>query len=165
MAVNKIVLNDFDIEAFYLCAIHANIPSYKMAFLLNKYLGIRLARAESDVEVNSTEKNKEVYPKYVFDNKAQYITYTLIKNKCVMDTVVRPPSNITGLFTTEHTTHQVKKLISDYKKVDYFLKIETEMNTYAMKVLVSHILEIKQVITSYEVDYSRIKKKTNLIFE
>lgn len=163
MGVNKIVLNDFDIEAFYLCAIHANIPSYKMAFLLNKHLGIRLERAESDVEVTNSEKNKEVYPKYVFEDKTQYIIYTLVKNKCMMDTISTPKS--TNLFITEPSTHEIKKLIADYKKVDYFLKIETEIDTYATKVLVSHILEIKQVITSYEVDYSKIKKKTNLIFE
>lgn len=163
MITNKIVLTDFDIEAFYLCAIHANIPSYKMAFLLNRHLGLHLERAKKDVAVSNSKKQEEVYPKYVFDDETHYITYTLVKNKCVMDTISTPKIN--DLFAIEHPTHEVKKLISDYKNVDYFLKIEAESDIYAMKVLVSQILEIKQVITSYEVDYNRIKKKTNLIFE
>jgi len=161
---NKIVLNDFDIEAFYLCAIHANIPSYKMAFLLNRQLSLQLQRAENDVEINHLKHQNEIYPKYMYNDDMHYITYTLIKNKCVVD-IVRPPSPSGDLFNMKYTTQKTKKLISEYKKVDYFLKIETESDTYPLKIIVSQILKIKQVITSYEVNYNEIKKKTNLIFE
>lgn len=164
MITNKIVLNDFDIEAFYLCAIHANIPSYKMAFLLNRQLSLQLQRAENDVEINHLKHQNEIYPKYMYNDDIHYITYTLIKNKCVVDTV-RPPSPNGDLFNMKYTTQKTKKLISEYKKVDYFLKIETESDTYPLKIIVSQILKIKQVITSYEVNYNEIKKKTNLIFE
>lgn len=163
MVTTKIVLSDFDIEVFYLCAIHTNIPSYKMAFLLNKHLGLQLKRAEKDVTVTNTEQQLEIYPKYVFDDETHYITYTLVKNKCVLNDI--DTSRQTNLFTLEEPIQEIKKLISEYKKADYFLKIESENDTYAMKLLVSKILEIKPVITSYEVDYNKIKKKTNLIFE
>ncbi len=163
MVTNKIVLSDFDIEIFYLCAIHANIPSYKMAFLLNKHLGLQLKRAKKDVTVTNTEQQQEIYPKYVFDDETHYITYTLVKNKCVLNDI--DVSKGINLFTLDESIQETKKLISEYKNADYFLKIESENDTYAMKMLVSEILEIKQVITSYEVDYNKIKKKTNLIFE
>ncbi len=159
--MNKIMLSDFDIEAYYLCAIHANIPSYKMAFLLNKHIGLQLERAEKDVEVNTT--NEEVYPKYIHDHEEQYITYTLVKNKCEVLTSPNLDLNI-DLFSSGALA-SIKNLVTDYKKVDYFLKIETESDYYPMKVIVSQILEIKQVITAYSVDYDKIKKKTNLIFE
>jgi len=130
---NKVVLTDFDIEAFYLCAIHANIPSYKMAFLLNKHLGLHLKHAEKEVIVNNAEDQQEIYPKYVFDDSTHYITYTLVKNKCVLDTI--NTSQVNNLFTIEGTTHEVKKLISDYKNVDYLLKIEAENDTYPRKLI------------------------------
>ncbi len=163
MVANKIILSDFDIEIFYLCAIHANIPSYKMAFLLNKHLGLQLKRATKDVTVTNKHQQQEIYPKYVFDDEAHYITYTLVKNKCVLNDI--DVSERINLFTSDQSIQETKKLISEYKRADYFLKIESENDTYAMKMLVSEILEIKQVITSYEVDYNKIKKKTNLIFE
>ncbi len=155
------MLNDFDIEDFCLCAIHGNIPSYKMAFLLNKHIGLRLERTSKDVEVKGAN-GLENYPKYVYENETHYTIYTLIKNKCEVTTNRVNKSN---LFTGLETSLSLKKLIPEYKNVDYFLKIETENSYYPMKVLVAKILEIKQVITAYSVDYNNIKKKTNLIFE
>lgn len=162
MATSKIVLNDFYIEAFHLCAIHANIPSYKMAFLLNKNLGLRLQRAENDVEVGPIV-NEEVYPKYVFENDRDYITYTLVKNKCIAKRIDN--SKASNLFSEGNEVLVATNLVFEHKNVDYFLKIESDSEFFGTRFIISQIKKINQVITAYSVDYTNLKKKTNLIFE
>ena len=162
MAAAKLVLDSFEVDTFYLCAIHANIPSYKMAFLLNKNLNLHFSRADSDVEVY--HKNlTEVYPRYIFEDAINYSTFTLIKNKCV--TQNNMDSDSLNLFAAEKSQQQIKNLIPQYKNVDYILKIETDSENYPLKPLVSEIMKISQVITAFPVDYHSIKSKTNLIFE
>lgn len=163
MTPNKIVLCDFYVEDFFLCAIHANISSYKMAFLLNKNLFLQLKRTREDVIIaNKNSEKREVYPKYVFDDEAHSIVYTLVKNKCVIKEM---DSSTKNLFSEEVPLQRTKKLIPEYSRVDFFLKVETDYGAYNVKLLVSKILEIDHISTSYEVDYSKIKSKTNLIFE
>ena len=162
MAATKLVLDNFEVDTFYLCAIHANMPSYKMAFLLNKNLGLGFSRAESDVEVYGLDST-EVYPRYVFEDADNYNTYTLLKNKCIITKNVS--SKTSNLFSGEKLQDAIKNLIPQYKNVDYILKIETDSESYPIKLLVSNIIKITQVITSFEIDYHSIKTKTNLIFE
>ena len=160
----KIVLSDFDIEDFFLCAIHANIPPYKMAFLLNKKLDLQLKRTHDDVIITNQDKELEgIYSKYVFEDDTCSITYTLIENKSVIKGVNF--SKTKDLFPLEVPLQKTTKLIPEYGVADFFLKVETEYDNYNIKLLVSNILEIKHIATSYEVDYDKIKRKTNLIFE
>ena len=162
MSVNKLVLDSFEVDAFYLCAIYSSLPSYKMAFLLNKYLGLQFARFKSDIEVVS-EQGLEVYPCYVFEDEKNYTYYSLLKNKCFFENNIG--DGINDLFANDMSQQIIKNLIPEYKKVDYFLKIETDNFNYSVKLLVSKITKINQVIASFEVDYESIKSKTNLIIE
>ncbi len=162
MATNKLVLDNFEIDAFFLCAIHASLPSYKMAFLLNRQLELKFSRAKNDVEVLA-RKNTEIYPRYIFEDEQNYATFTLVKNKCLTYQEVCPTNN--DLFTESTTQQIIKNLIPELKNVDYFLKIETDNFNYSLKLLISKILKITQVITAFAVDYETIKSKNNLIFE
>ena len=162
MAATKLVLDNFEVDTFYLCAIHANMPSYKMAFLLNRHLGLGFSRAESDVEVYSLE-HTEIYPRYIFEDTINYNTFTLIKNKCIVKKSLNTKTS--NLFINDSSQEIVKNLIPQYKNVDYIVKIETDSESYPLKLLVSNIINITQVITAFEVNYQTIKTKTNLIFE
>ncbi|WP_010182406.1 IPExxxVDY family protein [Aquimarina agarilytica] len=162
MAINKLVLDSFEVDAFYLCAIHASLPSYKMAFLLNRQLELKFSRVKNDVEV-LTPKNIEIYPRYVFEDDQNYTTFTLVKNKCLIYEEISIEN--TDLFAESITQQTTKNLIPELKSVDYFLKIETHNFNYSLKLLISKILKITQVITAFAVDYETIKSKNNLIFE
>ena len=54
-------------------------------------------------------------------------------------------------------------LIPEYKKVNYFLKIDNE-TVYNEKLILNKIQEIPQVITAYSIDADQLKSKDNLIF-
>lgn len=162
MSVNRIVISDFDIEDFYLCALHANVPSYKMAFLLNKHVELQLHKSDEEILAYSRKGVEASYCKYVFEDTLQSITYTLINNTGMVTEI---PEQNGGLFGQELPLPKSQKLIPEFKNVDFFLKIEADYNGFSTKSLVSKIMEIKPVITSYEVDIDKIKDKTNLIFE
>lgn len=162
MSYNKLVLDSFELDAFHLCAIHSSLPSYKMAFLLNKYLGLQFTRFEKDIQVVS-EQGLEVYPCYVYEDKINYTHYSLLKNKCFFENNEEKKKD--DLFANELGQQIIKNLIPEYKKVDFFLKVETDNYNYSLKLLVSKITKINQVIASFEVDYESIKSKTNLIIE
>ena len=162
MSINKLELSGLEVDSFFLCAIHSSLPSYKMAFLLNKYIGLQFKRAYKDIEVIN-DGNLEVYPCYIFEDEKNYTEYSLIKNKCFFDKkVIEEKGN---LFANESTEYRVKNLIPEFNKVYYFLKIETDNFMYSVKLLVSKITKINQVIASFEVDYEKIISKSNLIIE
>jgi hypothetical protein len=55
-------------------------------------------------------------------------------------------------------------LIPEYKKVNYFLKIENEENNVNIKDILVNIQKVPQVVTVYDVDATTLKSKNNLIF-
>ena len=53
MAVHKLILEDvFEDTLCTLIAIHCSIEDYRLAYLLNKYLGISLTRKPEDLDFN-----------------------------------------------------------------------------------------------------------------
>jgi hypothetical protein len=70
-----------------------------------------------------------------------------------------------GLFDNDASDKMISTyLLQEYKKVDYFLKIESEFETIPLRKILSEINEIKQVISVYEIEAENIKFKNNLIF-
>jgi hypothetical protein len=55
-------------------------------------------------------------------------------------------------------------LVPEYKKVNYFLKIESEFNNNKGSYIINNILKIQQIAMAYQVDISTLKSKEHLIF-
>lgn len=129
---------------------------------MNKHLKLHFFRAKKDIEITKNKSN-EAYPVYLFENEEDYTTYTLIKNKCkVTEALTNESSNF---FSFDNSRETIRKLILEYKNVDYFLKIETDNVSFKLQELINNILIIPEIITAYKVDHNTIKGKTNLIFE
>ena len=56
-------------------------------------------------------------------------------------------------------------LLQEFKKVDYFLTIYSDVDSIPIATIVSEINKIKQVISAYSVEADQIKSKNNLIFD
>ncbi|MFC5047833.1 IPExxxVDY family protein [Aquimarina hainanensis] len=163
MAVQRLVLDTIEDEDYELIAIHSSIAPYRLAFLLNKTLNIRLHRKKEDI-IFEYEKITASFPWYQYEDHFQYSTYSLLGNTYKTKTVSQPPIQ-EGLFVTTEETYVTKRLIPELKKVDFFLKIETEDLSFYTKSIIASLIQIPQVITAYTVDYSQLKSKNNLIFE
>lgn len=160
MAVHKLILdNDFDEEPYTLIGIHCALEDYRMAYLLNKQLDIQLERKRLDLDF---KRNKTNYPIFEWHDEKLLTTWNLVSNICKKE--VSNLGNQASLFNDQDVVVSSFNLIPEYKRVNYFLKIEHEFNLTKEKYLTNLILEIPQVVTAYSIDASQLKSKNNLIF-
>ncbi|WP_158597695.1 IPExxxVDY family protein [Aquimarina sp. AD10] len=163
MAIQKLVLDTLEDDTYELIAIHCSLAPYRLAFLLNKYLNLKLFRKKEDINFKYDDLLAS-FPLYQYDDHFQYSSYTLIGNKFSAQVQQEEPI-AKGLFDIPTNTYVIKYLIPELKNVDYFLKIDTETSTFSSSALLTDILTISQVMTAYTVEYPTLKSKNNLIFE
>lgn len=160
MAVYKLVLDDvFDESVFTLIAVHCTIEDYRLAYLLNQFLGINLVRFKFDLDFNL---GKTAYSLYKWKDKKQLIHWNLVSNICKTNDYSQTNNN--SLFETTSTITKTYNLIPELRNVNYLLKIDDELDTKEYKEIINKISSIPQVATAYIVDYSQLKSKDNLIF-
>ena len=163
MGHHKLVLDDDFKEEFSLIAVHCSEEDYKMAYLLNRHLGLGLKRETADLDY-SNEGLEATFSLFQYTSELQYTSYDLVTNKC-KSTVLNVKGQ-GGLFSDETSEKNITTyLLPEHKKVDYFLKIYSEFSTIPLRNIIATINEIKQVISAYEVAQESIKAKNNLIFD
>ncbi|WP_339874556.1 IPExxxVDY family protein [Olleya marilimosa] len=160
MAVRKLSLDDFLEEEHYaLIGIHCVIEDYRLAFLINQTLDIKLKRRLVDVTNPSLNSSYALFE--WFDEK-QLTTYHLVANTCkVQYNNLQQQSN--SLFGEDSSGATNFYLLPEFKKVNYLLKIQTEFHNKE-KIILNNILRIPQVVTAYSIDADALKSKDNLIF-
>lgn len=161
MLAHKLVLEDF-VNPFKLIAIHCSSEEYKLAFLLNRHLNLRLARTRKDHDYTSRAVRAE-FALYRFNNEKQYCDYYMISNKFRVES--RTTSGAGSLFGEETMDSNLIYLLPQYKNVDFLLKIEEEYESVSVKKLLEQIKQIPQVATAYSIDTDNLKFKENLIFD
>ncbi|MFV0565752.1 MAG: IPExxxVDY family protein [Flavobacteriaceae bacterium] len=160
MAVHKLMLNDvFDEAPYSLIAIHCNIEDYRLAYLLNKQLGIKLTRRLMDLKFSA---NQSAYSVFEWDDAKAFITWNMVANICKVERVQKSAYN--SLFNTEEKITQTTYLIPEHKKINFFLKIEGGLDTLEEQHTINNILKIPRVVTAFSVDADTLKSKDNLIF-
>lgn len=154
MQVYSVGIDEFSDDDYTLIAIHTALEDYKLAFLLNKYLQIKFKRSKEDLYFHDTE-NKSSYSMYEYTNVKLDNYWFLIAN------VFITKSEFTGLFKESETKSY---LISEKKKVDYFIKLEGCFSVDFVEKIIEKINKTPQVITSYTIEPSTLKSKEFLIF-
>lgn len=162
MPAHKLVLDEVFEKPFRLLAIHSSIEEYKLAFLLNKHLELRLVRSRRDVDFQ-VGALQVLFALYSFEDLQKYRNYHLVSNIAKGEQVRREATN--SLFGEEQVAFQKFYLLPEFKKVDFFLKIEEESNPVSEEQLLKQIKEIPQISTAYSIDFHQIKSKENLIFD
>ena len=163
MAVQRLVLDTIADDSFELIAVHSSLVSYRLAYFLNKNLGLRLYRKNEDIHY-TYKGSVASYPLYQYEDHFHYNTYSLFGNK-FKTSVVSENSTSQGLFTALAHTTKTTYLLPEFKNVDYFLKIETETVNFSGATLLDIMLTIPQIITAYLIDCQKLKSKNNIIFE
>lgn len=161
MAIKKLVLNDFlEEESFSLIGIHCTIEDYRLAYLLNKTLDLKLSRQANDVDNNNQQTTFSIFQ---WEDKAQFKTWNLVSNTCkVVNNQI--DNNLDSLFSFNTTVTKTHHLVSEYSKANYFLKINNERHSNKEKLILEKILKIDQVITAYGITPESLKSKDQLIF-
>jgi hypothetical protein len=157
MAIHKIQINDFVSDDYELIAVHSSLDDYKLAYMLNKELGIQLSKNLAYVEIAIPE-GKSAFSNYIFDDEKNDIVWTLIENKT---TIINSNKQTTSLFEQVDIT---VFLLPEFKKADYLIKIENIDYGFDSESIIEKIQEIKNVTTAYAIDITNLKSKNNLIF-
>ncbi|MFZ4680594.1 MAG: IPExxxVDY family protein [Flavobacterium sp.] len=161
MAIHKLHLEEFDEIDYQLIAIHSSLEDYRLAYYINQNLPINLKKENCNIQISNKEGETQ-FTRFVFEDSKD-IAWNLVQNK--NDVFVPSQNSNQGLFAETNNKFSTKiYLIPEFKKVDYFLKIENgEVNIDVSKIT-NCIKKIERVSTVYAVEVEKIKSKNNLIF-
>lgn len=158
MAIHKLNFDDAFNEVFYtLIAMHCTIEDYRLAYLLNKHLGISLKRKPHDLDYNNGLVSYSIYE---WQNIKQLITWNLVSN--IHKTETTQKTDTKSLFNTTQT--KAFYLLPEYKTVNYVLKIDAQYGLSEEKKMLNTIKSIPQIITAYSINTNQLQSKENLIF-
>jgi hypothetical protein len=160
MAIHKLHLDEFDEVDYELIAIHTSLEDYRLAYFLNQKLPILLSKSKDEIQINIKEGETH-FSRYVFEDAENDSYWNLIQNK--NEVSIQKEDNNQNLFA--NTSYEVSTkvyLLPEFKKVDFFLKIEnTELS---LDEITNQINSIDRISAIYSVDSHQIKSKNNLIF-
>ena len=158
MALYKLHIEEFDEVDYELIAIHTSLEDYRLAYFLNQKLPIRLKRNQIQIP---TKEEDPYFSKYLFEDEKNDIHWYLIQNKNVFTVEKKETSQNLFTDTNLEVSTQIY-LLPEFKKVDYFLKIEnTELETLD---ILNSIHAIDRIAAAYIIEHNQIKSKNNLIF-
>ncbi|WP_310559381.1 IPExxxVDY family protein [Flavobacterium sp.] len=162
MAVHKLHFDDFDEINYQLVAIHTSLEDYRLAYFINQKLTINLSSNKNEIHINIKEGETK-FSRFYYYEKEKEISWNLIQNK--NEVIQNKKDNNQNLFSNLNMEVSTKVfLLPEFKKVDYFLKIdntEEVMDSAAIQLLLN---TIENISTAYSVDTLKIKSKNNLIF-
>ena len=162
MAIHKLDFGEFDEIDYSLIAIHTTLEDYRLAYLINQRLHVKLNKSIKEIQI--TDKEGEVhFSRFHYYEKKKDISWDLIQN--INEVIQQKKEDNQNLFTN-FDIEVAKKvyMLPEFKKVNYFLKIEnSEEDTNLLKIQ-SELNSIDQITTNYVVDINKIKSKNNLIF-
>ena len=162
MTVHKLDLGEFDEIDYNLIAIHTALEDYRLAYFINQKLPIILGKSNDEVQINIKEGETKFSRFYYYDSENE-ISWNLVQNK---NEVFQDKKDSTvNLFSTISMEISTKVyLLPEFKKADYFLKIENTQDCMNMQEIRTILNSIDSVSTVYSVDTNQIKSKNNLIF-
>jgi hypothetical protein len=161
MYVHKLHIGDFDEIDYQLIAIHSPLEDYRLAYYINKNLPINLKKSTCNIHISNKEGETQ-FTRFIFEDDKD-IVWNFIQNQ--NEATVTPENNNQGLFAESSNEFAPKiYLIPEFKKVDYFLKIENDQVAIDVPNIINSLKKIDRVSTVYAVEVEKIKSKNNLIF-
>ncbi|MCF6298055.1 MAG: IPExxxVDY family protein [Flavobacteriaceae bacterium] len=155
--MQKIHSFDFEYNHDYtLIGIHSTLEDFRIAYFLNKNLNIYLNRFKEDLDFPSINCS---FSLFCYNDKVTFTTWSLIANKYIFIDNVSSTNN--NLFVEET---KISFLISEKKQIDYFIKIDGNIDQKEMQNILLKINNTHKIITSYTVDPYQLKSRDYLIF-
>jgi hypothetical protein len=162
MAVHKVYIEEFEEDDYYIIAIHTSLEDYRLAYFINREIAIRLSKNDSDIQ-SQVKEGETSFARFTFEDEKNDIKWNLVQNK---NEIEGKENTITqDLFSnSDNSFSSLAYLLPEYKKVDFFLKIENAEKDINIAEIVSKISAIDSIKMVYNVDKDKIKSKNNLIF-
>jgi len=141
---------------YKLIAIHTPLEDYRLVYMLNGALSLQLAK-RYDKECFAVDGGKGGgFSYYHWENKLLQIDWHCVANKLVCE------EETEGMLFGK--TSIIHYLIEDKKKVDYFLKIDTE-GRLDMQGILTAIKGLPYVSMAYTIKTEGLNVKHKLLFQ
>lgn len=162
--IHKLDYDENDGDSIVLIAIKSNMPDYKMAYHLNRNLGVQFQKIQQEISL-TTENGITYFRNFNYEDCKNHLNWRLIENKSNYSI-----SNLEGngplfkdgndLFTS------TEYLVQEWKTIDYFILIENADVFFNEENLLEKLDKIQNISTQFLVDLDSlsIKSKKNLIF-
>ncbi|SDG47017.1 IPExxxVDY family protein [Psychroflexus sediminis] len=160
MKKRKFSLTDFEIYDFKLIAIHSQQEPHKLAYLINSVLGTSFKRMENNLDLTVNGKSAS-FPIFDYFNREWDTKSYLICNKVDLEQEFVTAHN---LFDTENLRTS-SFLLKEYKRVDYLLKIEDELNIFKPELIIKKLIKTHQISMAYTIESHAIKHPEHLILD
>ncbi len=162
MAVLKLHLEEFDEVDYKLIAIHSSLDDFRLAYFINQKLPIVLSRNKDEVTI-TVKEGDAFFSKYTFEEENTDRLWSLIQNKNDIFLTQKNTKQNLFLNSVEVISRKIF-LISEHKKVDFFLKIENNCEHLQVEKIVDQLKQIERISAVYSLIPENIKSKNNLIF-
>ena len=160
MAIHKLYIDEFDEIDYELIAIHTSLEDYRLAYFLNQKLPILLGKSKIEIQINIKE-GVTGFSRFIYENNASKCCWSLVQNKNEV-TILKSDNNKNLFANSSYEVATKAYLLPEFKKVDYFLKVENNDNE--IEKIIKTINTITRISTVYSIDTNKIKSKNNLIF-
>lgn len=120
-------LKGFQPESFRVICISSHQNHYRLSWALNRVLNIQFQKSEDLIVKLSKANIEQHFSKYAFQDNTLSITYHLISNKC-----------------------EQGYLLKELPNIDFFLKIEGDIEEDFFQNLINKIKGLDIVITAFE---------------
>lgn len=160
MKKRRFNLSDFDISDFKLIGIHSQQEPHKLAYLINFALGTSFKRMESNLDL-TVNKKLVSFPIFDYFNEEWDTKSYLICNRVNIEKELEAVNN---LFDIEDVVTS-EFLLKDYKRVDYLLKIEDELDIFNPKIIIDKLIKMHQISMAYTIESNAIKHPEHLILD
>lgn len=158
----KTHLDELQEDDYHLIAIHTSLEDYRLAYFINQQLPVNLKKCDKELHVK-VKQGETHFARFHFEDQDNLIFWDLIENKNVVKNTEN--NNVPDLFSQTSSSFSTPAyLLPEYKKVNFFLKIESEEQQLEISDFVSKINIIDKITMVYSVDKDKIKSKNNLIF-
>jgi hypothetical protein len=162
MAIHKLDFGEFDEIDYSLIAIHTSLEDYRLAYFINQKLHVNLNKSIKEIQI-TVKEGETHFSRFHYYEKKKEISWDLIQNK--NEVIQQRKEENQSLFSNVNLEIATKVyMLPEFKKVDYFLKIENSDENLNLLKIQNELNTIDNIATLYIVDTNKIKSKNNLIF-
>jgi hypothetical protein len=145
MATLKLYIDECEELDFHLLAIHTSLEDFRLAYFLNQKLQLNLSKNNDEIKIKNKEGNT-FFSRFTFEDIKNDVFWNLIENE--NEITLKQNNTNQGLFTESKNSFTTKDfLLPEYKKVNFFLKIDASKESVIPTEIVTQIKTIDRIST------------------
>ncbi len=133
-----------EFDEFELIGIVSSLKEYKLAWIINKLLKIKLIK-EPDIIFAFINEAKICISNYVY--KLEYGNFRFLRNRA-----------------SDYINTKIPFLLPELKQYDYLIKLEKISHAYTAEQVINILKTVNQILFIQILSVNELKSKENLIF-